>query len=482
MNVMTLDTQPGLVNIAVHGHFYQPERADAFTGIIPVEKDAAPYTNFNERITAECYRPNAEAGNFDLMSFDMGPTLACWLSKAHRDVYDRIIEADRRHMERFGVGNALAQPYNHTILPLLSSRDKRTQIHWGLSDFRYRYGREAEGMWYPETAVDLESLDIAASCGIQFTILAPWQAATPIDSTEPYLVQLPSGRRITAFFYHDWSSGVSYDDDATADANQFAANFRRASVNHAKAEAKEAQLILVASDGELYGHHKPFRDLFLKYFLRWGASGHDLEPCSLSRYLLAHPARRAVEIHVPSSWSCQWHGVARWNTGCSCTEGDASWKYPLRHALTQLAEKSNALFEQYAGHILADPWAARDGYLALRNGWEPAEYFWARHGVTAHLDIAQVRAAMQLLEAQYWIQASFTSCGWFFEDLDRIEPRNDIAFTRRAVSLLWQATGHDLQQDLLRDLAEARSWRTGRTGADLYRSLPVVPANLLPAQ
>src|SRR5579859_1330778 len=212
-----------LTAICIHGHFYQPPRFDPFTGIIPEECGAAPHANYNEKITAECYRPNAELGNFDAMSFDLGPTLAAWLEKAHPDVHDRIIEADRRHMERFGVGNALAQAYNHTILPLASSRDKRTQILWGLSDFRHRYGHEASGVWLAETAIDLESLDLLAQNGITHTVLAGWQAGTSIDPSEPYLVRLPwGGRTITVFFYHNCSGGVSFDQDLTINADSFA--------------------------------------------------------------------------------------------------------------------------------------------------------------------------------------------------------------------------------------------------------------------
>ena len=229
------ETSVGLVNVAVHGHFYQPPREDPFTGIIPCEEGAAPYANFNERIASECYLPNAQSGNFDLMSFDMGPTLSAWLQRAQREVYDRIIEAERRHMERYGVSQAMAQPYHHTILPLAGARDKRTQILWGLSDYRHRYGHDAHGMWLAETAVDLETLDLLAQCGITYTILAPWQAAHEIDITQPYIVQLPSGRNITVFFYNHLSGAVSYHDDCTTDANSFAAGYSRAYINHDKA-------------------------------------------------------------------------------------------------------------------------------------------------------------------------------------------------------------------------------------------------------
>jgi alpha-amylase/alpha-mannosidase (GH57 family) len=465
------------VSICVHGHFYQPPREDPFTGVIPVEEGAAPYANYNEKITAECYRPNAELGNFDLISYDLGPTLAMWLEKAHPDVYLRMIEADRWHMERYGVGNALAQPYNHTILPLMQPRDKRTQILWGLQDFRHRYGHDAKGMWLAETAVNRKTLDVLAQAGVTYTVLAPWQAATPVDVTEPYLVRLPEGRSITVFFYNDLSGAVSYDDSATVDANQFAADYQRAYTNRDQA-AGRAQITVIATDGELYGHHKPWRDKFLSHFLNRSASAYGLSVCSLERYLSRHPATKEVEICELSSWSCR-HGVDRWSTGCSCTEGDGDWKQALREAITQLAEAGHGIFGYLGEQILTDPWAARNDYLALRNGWELPERFWAKHG--RRMDIAAIVQAQQLLEAEYWLQYSFTSCGFFFEDLDRIEPSNNVAFARRAISLFWKASGHDLQSKFVKNLGKAVSWKTGRTGADLYHALPVVPVNLLPS-
>src|ERR1700730_14625250 len=202
----------GPAYLCLHGHFYQPPRDDPFTEQIPIEPAATPYANFNEKITEECYRPNAEAGNFDRISFDLGPTLAAWLEDAHPDVYTRILEADRRNGARYGVGNAMAQAYNHTILPLASTRDKRTQIAWGLSDFERRYGRRATGMWLAETAVDMESLDLLTQAGINYTSPAPWQAATPVSSSEPYRVKLFDGRSLTVFFYNSpLSGGVSFD-------------------------------------------------------------------------------------------------------------------------------------------------------------------------------------------------------------------------------------------------------------------------------
>jgi hypothetical protein len=475
--------QAGTTYLCLHGHFYQPPREDPFTHILPIEPGATPFANFNEKITSECYRPNVEEGNFEAISYDMGPTLAAWLEKAHPDVYQGIIRADQLHRARYGVGNALAQAYNHTILPLATTRDKWTQILWGLQDFRHRYGHDAHGMWLAETAVDLESLDILAQCGITYTVLAPWQAAEAIDPTELYILPLKDGRSITIFFYNaPLSGGVSFDWTTTSNADVFAASYLPNHVVQSKNETGEAQIILIATDGELYGHHKPWRDKFLSYLIRHGAPEYGFTVCSLERYMLMYPAHREVPLRVPSAWSCA-HGVARWSTGCECTEGDGSWKKFLHQALVNLAEQSNQLFERHAGEALNDPWAARNDYLPLRNGWESAESFWKRHGKQQRVpdDTQLAQRTIQLLEAQYYLQYSFTSCGFFFEDLDRIEPRNDIAFARRAISLMWQALGIDLQHSFLEDLQAAKSWRTAVTGADLYRQLPPVAPGLLPS-
>jgi alpha-amylase/alpha-mannosidase (GH57 family) len=465
--------------LCIHGHFYQPPRENPFTGAIPPEAEAAPFANFNEKITAECYRPNATAGNFDLISYDLGPTLASWLERQHPDVYQTIVEADRHHRERYGAGNALAQTYHHVILPLANRRDKYTQIVWGLQDFRQRYGHEASGMWLPETAVDLESLDLMARCGVRYTILAPWQAASEVDVTEPYRVRLPSGRSMSVFFYNSpLSGGISFDGNATVNADHFASAYLPAHVVPQKVESGRPQLLLIATDGELYGHHWTWRDMFLTRLLQHSARAAGFELCTLERYLALHPPLREVELQTPSAWSC-FHGVERWSGGCPCTEGDSAWKAALRRALNRLAAHCDRLFERYASEALFDPWAARNAYLPLRNGWCSAASYWEELGRPA-ASAAQRRRARLLLEAQYYLQCSFTSCAFFFEDLDRIEPRNSIAFARRTISLVWQALGHDLQAEFLSDLRAAQSWRRPLTGEDLYRSLPPVSAGLLP--
>ncbi len=481
--------------LCLHAHFYQPARDNPFTGQIAPEPGAAPYSNFNEKITAECYRPNAEAGNFEFISFDLGPTLASWMERHAPDVYARILASDRESLRRTGHGNALAQAYHHTILPLATSRDKRMQIVWGVMDFRHRFGRAPEGMWLAETAIDMESLETLADVGIKYTVLAPWQAAEAIDVTEPYLVRLPGGRTITVFFYNaPLSGGVSFEWDMTNNADLFAASYLPGHVNQAKEQRGEAQLITVATDGELYGHHKPWRDQFLTHLVRKGAPAFGFEVCSLGAYLSRFPPTREVLLRVPSSWSCH-HGVSRWSDGCGCTEGDTSWKPALRRALARLGTRGDALFEQEMAPLVEDPWAARNEYLALREGWIEAETFWARHGKKGHAwwlrpgksgrpvkDEKAARRALMLLEGQYYQQRMYTSCSFFFEDLDRIEPRNAIASARRAISLYWQAAQVDLQREFLADLAAARSWRTGLSGADLYRQLPLVSHDLLPTE
>lgn len=468
--------------LCIHGHFYQPPREDPFTGRIPHEPGATPYDNFNERAAAQCYVPNVESGNFARISFDVGPTLASWLEHKHPEIYERIVGADRLARRHYGVGNALAHPYFHTILPLATARDKRTQIMWGLSDFATRFGHRAEGMWLAETAVDLETLDMLAEQGVRYTVLAPWQATGYIDPTEPYMVRLPSGRAIAVFFFNGrLSSAVSFDERATINADTFAREHLFAALNPDKDSRGQDQLIVVATDGELYGHHKPFRDQFLTHLTRQAAATCGFEVTSLGRYLAAHPPTRTVELSAPSAWSCR-HGVNRWSAGCSCTEGETGWKPALRSAFEHLAERLDDIYERLTAETSLNLWGVRDSYIAFRErrtgvGAQqarrtPEPVRWCDHTVD--------EKTRQLLEAQYYGQGMFTSCGWYFEDLDRIEPRIDIALARKAISLVWQATGIDLQHDFLTDLAAAKSWRSVLTGADLYLQLPRTPPDLLP--
>ncbi|HEX8982289.1 MAG TPA: DUF3536 domain-containing protein [Ktedonobacterales bacterium] len=469
--------------LCIYGHFYQPPREDPFTGQVPTEPGCAPYDNFNEKITAECYAPNAELGNFERISFDLGPTLASWLEAQRPAVLERIVASDRARMRQTNAGSGLAQVYNHTILPLATARDKRTQIQWGLQEFAWRFGRPAKGMWLAETAADLETLVALQESGVTYTVLAPWQAAEPIDLTEPHFIRLPNGKTITAFFYNGPLSGsVSFQNDITSNADEFAHVALSPFLNAEKQARGEDQIVVVASDGELYGHHKVWRDHFLSRLTQSSAAAAGYAVVTLDEYLRDHPPTREAKLREPSSWSCM-HGVARWSDGCGCTEGDASWKRPLRTAFDGLGARLDHLYEREASRYLADPWAARDGYLGLRDGWRTADEFWAQHGVSGRRPATpeQESRAVQMLEAQFVGQWMYTSCGFFFEDLDRIEPRNDIAFARRAISLMWQATGTDLQTDFLREIANTRSSRTAITGADIYQGLSRLAGDALPA-
>ncbi|MDE3229368.1 MAG: DUF3536 domain-containing protein [Chloroflexota bacterium] len=467
--------------LCVYAHFYQPPREDPFSGRIPHEPGAAPYSNFNEKIAAECYLPNATLGNFARISFDLGPTLAGWMAKRQPETLARIVASDQQSAQHGG-GAGLAQAYNHTILPLATPRDRLTQIRWGQADFAQRFGRAAEGMWLPETAADLATLAALRACGVTYTVLAPWQAEEPIDPTEPYFVRLPDGQTMTVFFYNaPLSAGVSFQPEVTSNADYFASSYLAGHVNTDKRARGEDQLIIIASDGELYGHHKAWRDHFLRRLTETSAAAAGFQVVTLDEYLRLHPATREVRLREPGSWSCA-HGVARWSDGCACTEGDSGWKAPLRSAFDGLRAGLDATFEREAARHLSDPWAARDDYLALREGWLPADAFWERHGKRGRRPLlrAHEARARDLLEAQYLGQWMYTSCGFFFEDLDRIEPRNDIAFARRAISLIWQTAHVDLQADFLRDIAQAHSGRTRLTGADIYHNLAPTPAHTLP--
>lgn len=467
----------GETALCIHGHFYQPAREDPFSGLVPREVGAAPYHDFNEKITAECYRPNADEGNFARLSFDLGPTIASWLAEHAPDVLARITADAAEHRRVHGAANALAQPYNHSILPLANAHERRVQIAWGLADYTLRFGHAAEGMWLPETAVDLTTLRALADAGLRYTILAPWQAAAPVDPTEPYWIDLADGRQFAVFFYHEGlSGGVSFEDNLTVNADAFRAAALRQALNPEKQASGEPQLILVATDGELYGHHKALRDKFLSYLLGTSAPAGGLAVTSLGAYLQRHPPRRTIALAPRTAWSCR-HDLNRWRAGCPCTPGDSAWKLALRGALDRLAGSLDALFAQAAGAALPDPWAALDGYLGVRLGAQP---FAALLRAQAPLDDAAVDALRPWFELQYYRQLMLTSCGWFFEDLDRIEPRNNIAYAARALSFLPPLPRRSLEAALRRDLAKARSSRTGRTGADLYRAALATTAAVVP--
>jgi hypothetical protein len=452
-----------MLSFCIHGHFYQPPREDPLTGYIPTEKGAAPYSNWNERIHEECYRPNAALGNFERISFNFGPTVMSWLQTHDANTYQNIIAQDRANVERFGVGNAMAQAYNHTILPLSNYRDKVTQVVWGIADFHYRFGRKPQGMWLPEIAVDLDTLNVLAEQGIEFTIMAPWQAEEDsLDFTQPYRVMLAGGRSITVFFYHqNLSSGVSFRPEITADAYKFVAS----ELASAFQQAQKPQLILVASDGELYGHHQQFRERFLAHLLNGASSGVGITSTFPARWLKDHRPGRSISILEDTSWSCH-HGLLRWHEECTCAH-DGRWKVHLRGAMDRLADQLDRVYFHHVGAYIADPWELRHAYGPVLTGEQTVDDLIYTHA-RRRLPTPVTRQVAALLRAQYERQRMYTSCGWFFEDFDRIEPKNNLAYAAQSVALTQQATGIDLSAQALRDFKQVVSPSSALRGDEVF--------------
>lgn len=437
---------------SVHGHFYQPPREDPLTGIIPDEPGAAPYKNWNERILHECYLPNARLKNFAGMSFNVGPTLFSWLQTQDPNTYQQILNQDRVNHKRNGVGNAIAQTYNHTILPLASSSDKSIQIGWGIADFNHRFGHPPQGMWLPETAVDYETLSIMSKMGIEFTILAPWQAnLDSLDPAEPYQVNLPGERTITIFFYQrDLSTKISFEPKTTANAYLFAMRELAPYYLPKDGRNRQDQFILLASDGELYGHHQPCREQFLSELLNGAGDSAGLSRTYPALWLKTHQPTRTIGIRERTSWSCH-HGVSRWSGECACTSLDGRWKSHLRYALNRLATALDSLYFETVYPLIPKPRVLRQRYIHVMLGEiQPQELIteMASHPLTHD----QIWRIYLMLESQRERQRIFTSCGWFFEDFDRIEPKNVITYAAQAVRLARLASGDDLSSQTMSDL------------------------------
>jgi alpha-amylase/alpha-mannosidase (GH57 family) len=470
--------------ICIHGHFYQPPRENPWTGRVERQPSAAPFHDWNQRITEECYAPNAAAkvldrdgrvvrrvDNYSAISFDFGPTLLAWLAAERPEVHDAVILADRRSRRRFsGHGSAMAQAYHHTILPLASARDRRTEVRWGISDFRHRFGRDPEGLWLPETAVDVGTLEVLAAEGVRFTVLEPHQAARwrPLDggewtesaegrgpdTCEPHLCRLPSGAEIALFFYDGPLSRDVAFNGLLHDGGRFA----RSLYERGEAPGDGAGLLSIATDGETYGHHHRFGEMALAKALTLLDDYDGTRLTNFAEHLAGHPPRREVEVHEGTSWSCP-HGVGRWSRDCGCgreTGGHQRWREPLRDALVWLRDELAGPWEAAAGELLADPWAARDAYVRLLLDRSPAaeEAFFAEHAARP-LDAPERRRARGLLELQRNALRMFTSCGWFFEDVARIETVQVMLYAARAMELAAGLTGADLEPGFLDRLAAA---------------------------
>ena len=465
--------------LAIHAHFYQPERRDPFGGPTPSDPAAAPFPSWNARITAECYRPNAERGNLDRISFNVGPTLTSHLASDAPEVLERIAVAARNQ-------NAMAQSFDHAILPLASLRDRRTEIRWGIRDYRVRFGHPPSGFWLPETAVDEVTLRMLAEEGIRWTVLAPWQAVTPaIESRRPHRVSLGGGRSLVVAFYDATLSGaVSFQPEVTADADRFARDWvlpRTSSPLHRDSSSSwqaGSPLLLVSTDGELYGHHQPFRDLFLQRLLDPKVDrGFDV--VLLGEALAAEDRDGLPRARVAdrTSWSCH-HGVLRWSGECPCA-ADGRWKQPLRAALERLAGGIDTITEWRAAALPGapgadrlptpvDPWAARDAYIDVVLGLQSPQAF------SAHLlgDGAPVPARRELetlLEAQRWRLAMFASDAWYWEEPARPETKHVLRCAARAAQLVDGVAGTRLERRLLEDLALFVAPTRGIDGAAIYR-------------
>lgn len=454
---------------SVHGHFYQPPREDPLSGEIPIEPGAAPYRNWNERINAQCYRPNAELGNFERISFNVGPTLLEWMDKHDPETLYRIVEQERRTLEKYGAGNGMAQAYNHTILPLSPRVDKVTQVRWGIADFEFRFGHAPQGMWLPETAVDDETLEVLAECGIKFTILAPWQADTDeLDPSHPYRVPLASGREIFVFFYNqDLSTRVSFDPGATSNADRFVLEGLLPKYRAHKGRIVEPQLVMIASDGELYGHHQPFRDKFLSYLLDGALGPYPLDYTYPGLWLKQFPVRETIAVRQNTSWSCH-HGVTRWSGDCGCTSNN-EWKGPLRQSIELLTEAIDEQYLRIMEPLTCDPWELRHQYIDVVLKKRTVEEL-AKPLLKTTVEPAQMRQIHYLLRAQFERQRMLTSCGWFFDDFDRIEPQNNVAYAAQAIWLTEKATGANLTPLALNLLSGVRNLRTGTSADQVFRS------------
>ncbi len=478
--------------VAIHGHFYQPPRENPWLEAVETQDSAHPYHDWNARITAECYAPNASArildakdrilrivNNYASISFNFGPTLLSWLEARAPETYNAVVEADRMSRERFdGHGSAIAQVYNHMILPLANARDKRTQVRWGVRDFEWRFGRKPEAMWLPETAVDVESLEVLADEGIVFTILEPGQgqAEAGIDPTTPYRCTLPSGRTIDIFFYDGpISRAVAFENLLARGENL--ANRLMWAFNDARTHP---QIVNIATDGETYGHHHRYGDMALAYALHYIEENDLARITNYAAFLAEHPPERSVEIRERTAWSCA-HGVERWRSDCGCSTGgdvgwNQRWRAPLRDALDWLRDQVAELFETRGGDVLRDPWAARDDYIdvVLDRSDESLRRFLLAHAREG----ASVQRVLELLEMQRNAMLMYTSCGWFFNDVSGIETVQVLHYAARVIQLAERYTNQPLEHELLIRLDAARSNIPARGTAKEIYEREVAPTRL----
>ena len=469
--------------ICIHGHFYQPPRENPWLETVETQDSASPYHDWNERVTAECYGPNASSrildaherivkivNNYSAISFNFGPTLLSWLEQQQPETYAAILDADRVSSERFGGhGSAIAQAYNHMILPLANARDQRTQVRWGIRDFEKRFRRKPEAMWLPETAVDVASLEALAAEGIVFTILEPHQAlrwrkmgdadwtehAGAIDPTMPYRCNLPSGSSIDLFFYDGPISRAVAFEHLLVRGEDFAHRLLGAF----EEGPTHPQLVNIATDGETYGHHHRKGDMALAYALDYINEQKLSRIMNYGQFLAEVPPTHEVEIVERTAWSCD-HHLGRWERDCGCNNGgntgwNQQWRTPLRAALDWLRDECITIFENQGAGLLRDPWDARDDYISvvLDRSEDTVDRFLARHAV----DESGHVTALELLEMQRNAMLMYTSCGWFFNEVSGIETVQVLHYAGRVIQLAEKISGRSLELAFLERLASAHS-------------------------
>jgi alpha-amylase/alpha-mannosidase (GH57 family) len=488
--------------ICIHGHFYQPPRENPWLETVETQDSAAPYHDWNERICAECYAPNGAArivnhknkimrivNNYARISFNFGPTLLSWLKENAPRTYRMILDGEHRSRRAFGGhSSAMAQVYNHIILPLANRRDRLTQIRWGIADYEQHYGTRPEGMWLSETAADSESLEMLAQCGIKFTVLAPHQCYrvrplkgneewtdTPgagVDTTRPYLARFDSGVSITVFFYNGSASrAIAFEgllNSGENFANRLRAGFK---------DGEQPQLVHVATDGESYGHHHKHGEMALAYTLRLIEADKTVNLANYGSFLAQFPPEYECEIVENTSWSCA-HGIERWRSNCGCNGGrpgfNQRWRTPLRQALNELRDAVAPLTELEGAKLFKDVWAARDAYIdvVLDRSTESSDRFFRAHQSHSLSEAERVRA-LELMEMQRHTQLMYTSCGWFFDDIAGIETVQVIAYAARVLQLAQDLFGEQAQQlepSFLARMAEAKSNdATAGDGARIYK-------------
>jgi alpha-amylase/alpha-mannosidase (GH57 family) len=473
--------------ICIHGHFYQPARENPWTGDVPLAPDAYPFHDWNARITAESYGPNAWSqirdshgrtseivNNYERINFDFGPTLLSWLKSNAREVYDAVLAADKASQSRFsGHGSAIAQCYNHMIMPLANRRDKETQIIWGIRDFQHRFGRDPEGVWLPETAVDLESLDLLAEQGIKFTVLAPRQIAATrafsdaewtanehesVDPRHHYLVRLPSGRSIVVFVYNGALARAVAFERLLTNGDQFAAKLVSGFVE----QRAQPQLVHIATDGETYGHHHSFGDMALAYALRAVEKHSGVRLTNYSEFLHLHAPQHEARILENTSWSCA-HGVERWRSDCGCrmntfADWNQEWRAPLRGSLDWLRDQINPHFERACSKHFTDPWSARNDFIDLYLSSDPVieKEFIARHQ-SKRLTSASRLHALGLLRMQRHMMLMYSSCGWFFDDISGVEATIILRQAGWVIRMAREKLKIDPLEGFLERLSSARS-------------------------